>query len=297
MVEGEEIRCTLSDGRELAAFAVGASDGPLVLHNHGGPSCRWEVALLADAAASLGLRLVGVDRPGQGQSSPQRERTYAGWTADLEALADHLGADRFAVTGWSEGGPWALGAAAYGSPERFVHVTSIAGGSYGAFGANWAAEYQDTVDALGGRLALHFHPGFRLMYDLLEWSAVHGRTAFARSLRKAVGPEDATVLDRPGLEDAFLDCTAECFAHGADGLVRDATVLYEQWDFDVATITRPVHLWQGMSDRLVPPPINQRVCDEMPGGVWHPVDGIGHFVAVSGADQILGIVAEDLARG
>ena len=100
MVEGEEIRCTLSDGRELAAFAVGASDGPLVLHNHGGPSCRWEVALLADAAASLGLRLVGVDRPGQGQSSPQRERTYAGWTADLEALADHLGADRFAPGRW-----------------------------------------------------------------------------------------------------------------------------------------------------------------------------------------------------
>lgn len=140
MVEGAEIRCTLSDGRDLAAFAVGSPDGPLVLHNHGGPSCRWEVALLADAAASLGLRLVGVDRPGQGQSSPQHERTYAGWTADLEALADHLGADRFAVTGWSEGGPWALGAAAYGSPERIVHVTSIAGGSYGTFGPNWAAE-------------------------------------------------------------------------------------------------------------------------------------------------------------
>jgi len=104
------------------------------------------------------------------------------------------------------------------------------------------------------------------MYDRLGWSAPHGRAGIARSLRKAVGPENLAVVVRPGLQDAFLNCTAECFAHGADGLVRDATVLYERWDFDVADITRPVHLWQGMADRLVPPPVNQRVCDEMPGG-------------------------------
>ena len=40
---------------------------------------------------------VCVNRPGQGKSDPQRDRTFAGWAADLEAVANALGADQFAV--------------------------------------------------------------------------------------------------------------------------------------------------------------------------------------------------------
>jgi hypothetical protein len=39
----------------------------------------------------------------------------------------------FGVTGWSEGGPWALAAVAFIHPTRLRHVSSIAPGSYGAF--------------------------------------------------------------------------------------------------------------------------------------------------------------------
>jgi len=45
----------------------------------------------------------------------------------------------------------------------------------------------------------------------------------------------------------------------------------------------------------VPPPINKEVADRMPGSVWHPVEGAGHFVAISSADDILAIAAKDLA--
>jgi hypothetical protein len=34
----------------------------------------------------------------------------------------------------------------------------------------------------------------------------------------------------------------------------------------------------------------------MPGAVWHPVDGAGHFVAIGSADEILGIAAAELRR-
>ena len=72
-----------SDGRRLAYLEVGDPNGPLVLHNHGGPSSRLEARLLADAAIHNGLRLLCVDRPGMGQSSPQKVRTYAGWALSL----------------------------------------------------------------------------------------------------------------------------------------------------------------------------------------------------------------------
>src|SRR5690348_5949600 len=92
-----------SDGRRLTYLDVGEPAGPLVIHNHGSPSSRLEVALLAEASTDNRIRLVGVDRPGQGQSSSQKTRTYSGWADDLVAIADALGHREFGVTGWSEG--------------------------------------------------------------------------------------------------------------------------------------------------------------------------------------------------
>jgi pimeloyl-ACP methyl ester carboxylesterase len=282
------------DGRRLAYLEVGDADGPLVMHNHGGPSSRLEARLLADAAAKNGLRLICIDRPGMGQSSPQETRTYSGWADDLVTIADALGAQVFGVTGWSEGGPWALAAAAYIDPARLRHVSSIAPGSYGAFGDNSAAQYLSKIDAFGGSLALRFKPGFRLMYAALGLSAKRFQSSFVKQIRNNVSPYDQQLLSDPAIAKGFGDSCAECFAHGSDGLVRDAELLYRRWAFDVKDIERSVHLWQGLDDTLVPDPINKAVANAMPGTVWHPVEAAGHFVAVGAGDEILAIAAEEL---
>lgn len=282
------------DGRTLAYVEVGDPHGRLVLHNHGGPSSRLEARLFAASAATHRVRFVCADRPGIGQSSPQASRTYADWADDLTTLADALGHHEFGVTGWSEGGPWALAAAAYLDPARLRHVSSIAGGSYGTFGDAWAAKHLSKADALGGFLALHFEPGFRLMYAAIGLTAEHFRGTYVKQLRKAVNDYDRAVLGRPGFEAAFCDASAECFAQGSDGLVRDSQLLYRHWAFDVGAIERRVHMWQGLDDSLVPDAINREVADHMPGAVWHPVEGAGHFVAVGAADGILAIAAEEL---
>lgn len=282
------------DGRNLACLEVGDPDGPLVLHNHGGPSSRLEAHLFATSASKNRLRLVCVDRPGIGRSSPQRTRTYAGWADDLTTIADALGHHEFGVTGWSEGGPWALAAAACIDPVRLRHVSSVAGGSYGTFGDNWAADQLSKVDALGGFLALHFEPGFRLMYAALGMTAEHFRGTYMKQLRAAVNDSDRRILLEPDFEGAFCEMSAECFAQGSDGLVRDSELLYRRWAFDVTTVERRVHMWQGTDDRLVPASINRQVAERMPGAVWHPVDGAGHFVAVGSADELFGIAAQEL---
>jgi pimeloyl-ACP methyl ester carboxylesterase len=265
-----------------------------VIHNHGGPSSRLEARLFAYSASKNRLRFICVDRPGMGQSSPQKARSYSGWAADLSTIADALRYDTFGVTGWSEGGPWALAAAAYIDPLRLRHVSSIAGGSYGTFGDNWAAQYLSKADAMGGFLALHFEPGFRLMYAALGITAEHFRGSFAKQLLKAVNDYDQRILLQPDFETAFFEGCAECFAQGSDGLVRDSELLYRQWAFDVSKIERRVHMWQGLDDRLVAPAINKTVADRMPGAAWHPVEGAGHFVAVGSADEIFAIAAEEL---
>ena len=196
---------TTPDGRRLAYLEVGDPHGPLVLHNHGGPGSRLEARLLADSAAKNGLRLVCVDRPGMGQSSAQKARSYTGWADDLVTVADALGQREFGVTGWSEGGPWALAAAAYIDPSRLRHVSSIAPGSYGAFGDNSAAQYLSKIDALGGTLALRFKPGFRLMYATLGLTAKRFRTSFSKQIRKTSTTTIDEILLRPEIGQGFGD--------------------------------------------------------------------------------------------
>ena len=293
-IDGVTASVTTPDGRRLSYLEVGDPGGPLVMHNHGGPSSRLEAHLLADAAAENGLRLICVDRPGMGQSSAQKGRTYSGWADDLVAIADALGSQEFGVTGWSEGGPWALAAAAYIDPARLRHVSSIAPGSYGAFGDNSAAQYLSKIDALGGSLALRFKPGFRLMYAALGLTATRFQERFVKQVRDSVNCYDRQLLSNPEIAKGFGETCAECFAQGSAGLVRDAELLYRHWAFEVKDIERPVHLWQGLDDSLVPDPINKAVADAMPGAVWHPVDGAGHFVAIGAGDEIFAIAAEEL---
>lgn len=287
-------RVVTPDGRTLTYLEVGSPTGPLVLHNHGGPGSRHEARLFADAAAGLGLRLVCVDRPGFGGSSPQHPRSFSGWAADLVSVAEALGHTTFGVSGWSEGGPWALAAAAYLDADRVRHVTSIAPACYGAFGANSAAEHLSKTDAFGAALALRFPAGLRLMYAGLGLSARRFPDSYAKQVGKLANDDDRRILARPDVREVFLAESAECFAQGSAGLVRDAEQLYRRWPFDVRSIERPVHLWQGLDDRLVPDVINREVAEAMPGAVWHQVPAAGHFVAVGAAHDIFAVAAAEL---
>jgi pimeloyl-ACP methyl ester carboxylesterase len=80
----------------------------------------------------------------------------------------------------------------------------------------------------------------------------------------------------------------------ADEGVPQVELLYRHCVFDVAGIERPVLLWQGLDDRLALHPIDKAVADAVPGSVWHPADGAGHFLAVGESADIFAVVAQDL---
>ena len=266
------------DGRTLSYLSVGPEDGPLVLHQHGGPSSRYEALLLSDIAQSVGVRIVVVDRPGMGKSTPQRLRSFKGWADDLQLVATALHADVFAVTGTSGGGHWALAAAYYIPKTRLAHASCLAGACYGTFGDNWAAQYLSKVDAFGGWLAIHSKLGISAMYAMLGLYSTKWPKQYSATIMKVVCPADQNVLKQPGSLDFFMKMSRECFRQGAAGLVIEAILTYKKWDFDVTKIERPVHFWQGQADTLMPPIINKMVAERMPYAIWHPVDGEGHLL-------------------
>ena len=234
MVDDSARALTTQDGRHLAYLEVGDPHGPLVIHNHGGPSSRLEARLLADAAAKNRLRLVCVDRPGMGQSSPQKARTYAGWADDLVTIADALGYQEFGVTGWSEGGPWALAAAAYIDPAppspRQQHRAGKLRRIRGQLGGAIPFEDRRARRIAGAAVQTRLPPDVRRHSAL---SAKRFRDSFVKQMRNTVNDYDRQILLRPEIAKGFGDSCAECFAHGSDGLVRDAELLYRRWAFDV----------------------------------------------------------------
>jgi pimeloyl-ACP methyl ester carboxylesterase len=103
---------TLPDGRTLAYLDGGDPDGYPVIGLHGTPGCRLNRLPDDSVYARAGVRYITTDRAGFGQSSRHRGRLVADEAADVRALADALGLDRFSVVGGSGGGPHALACAA-----------------------------------------------------------------------------------------------------------------------------------------------------------------------------------------
>jgi pimeloyl-ACP methyl ester carboxylesterase len=114
-----ESELRLRDGRRLAYCEYGAAGGVPVFFFHGWPGSRLDFAPNHESAASAGVRVVSVDRPGIGGSDPQPDRQVLDWPTDLGALADALELTRFAVLGFSFGGPYAR-ACAYALPDRVI---------------------------------------------------------------------------------------------------------------------------------------------------------------------------------
>ena len=89
-------------------------DAPCVFYFHGLMSSRLE---RHPSAGTFGVRIITVDRPGQGMSD-HCHYTYENFSGFVCELADIIGIKKFGVVGFSSGGPYAL-AMAYNEPPSF----------------------------------------------------------------------------------------------------------------------------------------------------------------------------------
>ena len=109
-----------TDDHRVVGFAeFGDPSGTPVITCHGGPGSRLSPKRNAKEAAAAGFRLIGIDRPGYGESSPLPGRSIADWTNDALAVADYLELKNFFVEGTSTGGSYSL-ATASAAPDRVL---------------------------------------------------------------------------------------------------------------------------------------------------------------------------------
>lgn len=88
---------TLPDGRKLGYAQYGSLTGRPIFFLHGLPGSRLEAAGYDELGLELGARVIAVDRPGIGWSSPHPGRTLLDHPKDLEHLAKYLELDHYSV--------------------------------------------------------------------------------------------------------------------------------------------------------------------------------------------------------
>jgi pimeloyl-ACP methyl ester carboxylesterase len=242
---------SLPDGRSLHVHEAGDPSGPVVVYHHGTPSCGHLLEIWCQDAEERGIRLLGIDRSGYGESDPQPGRGLADVVADTLAVADWAGAERFRTWGVSGGGPHALACAAL-APERVIAVASVAGV------VPWDVDGFDYLEGMGEENHVEFGKavvGGDELRDYLEEQRAAilggGPDAAGEALETLLCDADREFLATPA--GAEVDGTmASGLRHRVDGWYDDDRAFVQPWPFDVADLRVPVLVCHGTEDAFVP---------------------------------------------
>lgn len=284
MPAGESVE--IRPGVRLGVVEYGAPDGEPVLYFHGWPGSRFEAAVADEPARAASVRLIAIDRPGIGRSTPAPGRRISDWPGQVDQLASALHLTHYSVLGVSGGGPYALACAA--QPAARLRNVGVCCG---------AAPLSD-------RTAEACMPGkFRVLmwFDdhashIMEWGLALGAVAYRLGLSEAIvrafvfslPPQERETLrvgDRIRLITASI---TEALRHGVAGFIEDGRLLRAAWGIDLTGIRRPVTFWHGTLDAVIPFAMAQRLVERVPQAELIVYPGASHFsLPMDHAEELL----------
>lgn len=284
----------LPDGRRLAYLETGDPEGRPVLYFHGSPGSRLEGLFFDQFNKQLGVRLIAIDRPGYGLSDFQQNRTYLNWAGDVSEMADQLGIDRFAVLGWSSGGPYAT-VVAHELPERVTVAAVVAGeGPYAS--SDYPKSVMNSATFSGSdanKLFIRCTANCRWLMQAIF------RMVRIQRFGNPVSPADfGTAIDQSAKDLQFFTRDflheyganqMEAFRQGSGGITRDVILERLDWPFMPEKIHTPaVLVFYGEEERVLHPEIGRYLCRRIPSCKEPTIyPGEGHSVIYYRYEEIV----------
>jgi len=272
--------------RRLSFAEYGPRRGPAIVWMHGTPGARRQIPLeVREYADQQGVRIIGLDRPGIGCSTPYLYPDVVDWTGDLELLLDTLAIDTVRLIGLSGGGPYALAAGA-ALPDR-VHGVGVLGGVAPTRGEDaveggiiqLAVSLAPLLVATRVPLGIALTQGIRLVRPL---------AGPALDLYAAVQPPgDKNLLSRPEFKAMFLDDLLNGSRFQTLAPINDLILFTRHWGFDLADVRVPVRWWHGTDDHIVPLRHGQQVVDRLPDATMSLIDGESHLGGLGIARDVI----------
>jgi pimeloyl-ACP methyl ester carboxylesterase len=274
----------LADGRRLAYAEFGDPDGRPAVLLHGNPGSRL-VCPDVDATTAAGVRLLTFDRPGFGGSDPRPFHQLTDVADDLAELATALGLGPCPVIGWSGGGPYALAVAAR-HPELVTTVVSLSGSGL-AEDPDVMAQRTGEVEALVEQLRAGAPEAFDQVAT--RFGAYADDPAFIVELTLTNDQDpDRRLLRDPAVRDALTTMWREGARQGTTGVAAGWIALWARpRGYEPADVRRPVLVWHGTDDVIVPFAQAERLAAALPDAELRPAPGEGHLTALEHWAEIL----------
>lgn len=273
----------LKDGRDYDYLANEVASNSAILFHHGTPGdCTVWSSWISQLTS---VRAVAASRPGYGLSSRRRGRNVASDFDQNSELLDHFGIEKFVSIGWSGGGPHALNMTRH--PKNKGAITLAGVGEWGNedldFLAGMGSEnHEEFGAALAGESTIEDwmiknSPAFKNVTGADLISSFGGLIGDAdkRALTPKVAEEDATALRR-ALSVSYY------------GWLDDDLAFVQAFGFDLEKITKPVLVWQGDDDFMVPKEHSNWLAKHIPTAKLNFVPGHGHISLIQNyRDEIL----------
>jgi pimeloyl-ACP methyl ester carboxylesterase len=293
----------LPDGRTLGFAEFGAPAGYPVVYFHGFPASRLEAIGVDLIARRRNLRILALDRPGFGLSSPQPRRRLTDWPKDVSAFTHHVGLSRFAVIGGSGGGPYAIACAAE-LPQGMVSRVGVMAGA-----PPWAA---GTKYMSYSRRAFGFMVNWLPGFTRILLSGVVGTAKWIASTNYVKKVLDnfieKTIKEKPDVEreemtieqrrERLMRVLFDGFAQGSWATVQEAQLLSGDWGIKLEDIDySPIVVWHGAGDKNAPIEMVQWMVSRMPTAELRIFEDKSHYAMADNIEQILSelVTEKDIA--
>ncbi|HUI48515.1 MAG TPA: alpha/beta hydrolase [Acidimicrobiia bacterium] len=283
----EPSKIRTADGTVTGYYEYGDPGGVPVIALHGTPACGAGYAWADAPARARGVRFLAPDRPGVGDSDrwpSGRGALVRDYAPYVVAFADALELSRFALIGYSGGGPYAL-AAAHARPDRIDALAIVAGA--GQVGVWASLEEFETADRQLTWLAQHVPWIARLGLSL---SVRASRTLPRAALRfvqiEMSAPDRAVLAEFPSARAALAIFTQSA-RRSARGVVDDYAALGRPWGFRVEDVAVPVHCWHASGDLVVPPRHTDELIRRVDGARLTTWPDEGHLAIVHHIGEVL----------
>jgi pimeloyl-ACP methyl ester carboxylesterase len=274
------VRFVLQSGRRIAVHGTtsGAEERVVVLCHSAPGAGTFDPDPVETRAQNV--RLVSVDRPGYGGSSPLTAgewATVASAADDLAAVLDGLPVERVGVAGWSAGGRVALALAAR-RPDLVDRVAVLATPAPNAE-VPWIALGQRlTLERLRGRTA----DEARAELEQRLGSVVPEDPFSPEALwLLGAGTADEVALRADGVLRRVGEMLRAAFVQGTRGLAADiAGYCLQPWGFEPEAVEAETLLLYGSHDPLADPRHGRWWQSRLPNARLEVVSGAGHLVVV-----------------